>query len=389
VSPEDGVFTFWSTTLLKRWVYSLETGEQLWESEPEASWNQIAAGVGSFVYQGKLIGYGFGGELVAYNITTGDILWTYTADQIGYESPYGNFPLMVGSIADGKIYTYSTEHSPTQPLWRGSMLRCIDASNGDELWKISMWGSGAYGGIDGPVVADGYVLSMNFYDAKIYCIGKGPSATTVSVQNNVVPKGDSVLITGTVTDEAPGTKQSEQAKRFPNGVPAISDEYMSEWMEYLYQQQSCPEYVEGVEVTLDAIDPNGNFISIGRVKSDGYGMFKKMWTPENEGEYTIIATFEGSKSYWASYAETAIGVGPAPSPAGPIEPEPTEPEPTEPEPTEPEPTEPEPTEPEPTEPEPTEPTEAPFITTETAIIVAVAVAVAIGVAAYWALRKRK
>jgi len=39
-----------------------------------------------------------------------------------------------------------------------------------------------------------------------------------------------------------------------------------------------------------------------------------MWTPEAEGEYTIAATFEGSKSYWASYAETSIGVGPAPTP---------------------------------------------------------------------------
>jgi hypothetical protein len=73
----------------------------------------------------------------------------------------------------------------------------------------------------------------------------------------------------------------------------------------------------------------------------------------------------------------------------PDEPEPTEPEPTEPEPTEPEPTEPEPTEPEPTEPEPTEQSEAPFITTEVAIIVAVAVAAVIGAVAYWALRKRK
>jgi hypothetical protein len=50
---------------------------------------------------------------------------------------------------------------------------------------------------------------------------------------------------------------------------------------------------------------------------------------------------------------------------------------------------PEPTEPEPTTPEPTEPAEAPFITTETAIIVAVVVACIIGVAAYWALKKRK
>jgi len=33
-----------------------------------------------------------------------------------------------------------------------------------------------------------------------------------------------------------------------------------------------------------------------------------MWTQEIEGKYTIIATFEGSKAYYASYAETSIGV---------------------------------------------------------------------------------
>ena len=128
-------------------------------------------------------------------------------------------------------------------------------------------------------------------------------------------------------------------------------------MEYLYMQKPIPTDATGVEVTLDAVDPNGNFVHIDRVTSDMSGMFKKMWTPETEGEYTIIATFEGSESYWASYAETAIGVGPAPSPYEPIEPE--------------------------------EPTEAPFITTEIAIIAAaviVAVAVIVG---FWIIRKRK
>ena len=76
-------------------------------------------------------------------------------------------------------------------------------------------------------------------------------------------------------------------------------------------QKPMPMDASGVTVTLDAIDQNGKFFSIGKVSSDLSGMFKKMWTPENEGEYTIIATFEGSESYWASYAETAVGVGPA------------------------------------------------------------------------------
>ena len=84
-----------------------------------------------------------------------------------------------------------------------------------------------------------------------------------------------------------------------------------------------------------------------------------MWEPPVPGKYTIIARFEGSESYFSSYAENALGVTEAPSPAVPIEPEPTE------------------------------PTEAFVITTEIAIIAAVVVAVVIGIVAFWALRKRK
>jgi len=143
-------------------------------------------------------------------------------------------------------------------------------------------------------------------------------------------------------------------------------------------------------VTLTAIGSDRNYIDIGTVTTSGYyGTFGLAWTPSEEGTYEIIASFEGDDSYGSSGASTFVSVGPAPAPAVPIEPEPTEPEPTEPEPTEPEPTEPEPTEPEPTEPEPTEPeptepeptepTEAPFITTEVAIIAAVVIASIIGI----------
>jgi hypothetical protein len=39
VYPEEGVTLFESSKQLKRWGYSLETGEQLWESEPEPQMN--------------------------------------------------------------------------------------------------------------------------------------------------------------------------------------------------------------------------------------------------------------------------------------------------------------------------------------------------------------
>ena len=54
------------------------------------------------------------------------------------------------------------------------------------------------------------------------------------------------MIKGTVTDISAGTKQDQQAARFPNGVPAVSDESQSAWMEYVYMQKPRPTNVTGV-----------------------------------------------------------------------------------------------------------------------------------------------
>jgi hypothetical protein len=307
LDPEDGVFYFSCGQTRQWWGYSLATGQLIWgPTAPEPQMNFY--GMSSNIYEGKLFSSGYSGILIAYDIKTGKQLWNYTAAQEGYESPYGNFPIGISVIADGKLYLTSSEHSPTQPLWRGSYIRCINASNGVELWKINNWGAGMGAG-SGAVIADGFLVSLNLYDNQIYCYGKGPSATTVSAPQTVITQGQSVMITGTVTDQSPGAKDT----------PAIADDSMRAWMEYLYMDQGMPTNATGVEVTLDALDPNGNFVHIGTVTSDMSGLFKKMYTPDVPGEYTVIATFAGSKSYWSSYAETAIGVSEAPLPTAPPE----------------------------------------------------------------------
>lgn len=66
------------------------------------------------------------------------------------------------------------------------------------------------------------------------------------------------------------------------------------------------ETVNGVPVTLTAIDPNGNVVDIGATTTNGYA-----WTPELEGKYEIMASFAGDDSYGNSSASTSIAVGPA------------------------------------------------------------------------------
>ena len=41
-------------------------------------------------------------------------------------------------------------------------------------------------------------------------------------------------------------------------------------------------------------------------------MFSYAWTPPEEGSYMITAKFDTDDSYYSSFAETAVGVGPAP-----------------------------------------------------------------------------
>jgi outer membrane protein assembly factor BamB len=312
IDPEDGVFCFSESITRRWWGYDLNTGQQLWgPSDPEPSMNFY--GMYENVYDGKLLSCGYGGKLVAYDIKTGEVLWEYTASQEGWESPYGNYPIGIAIIADGKAYLTSSEHSPTQPLWRGSYLRCVDLDTGEELWKINNWGLGMGPGPEGSTyIADGYIVTLNAYDNRIYCYGKGPSATTVTAAPKVTALGSSVLIEGMVTDQSPGAKDT----------PAIGDESMSEWMEYMYMQQPMPTNPEGVKVKLYSIDPNNNYQDIGTATTDMAGCFGISWVPPVPGDYWVVAEFEGSASYGSSYATTYFTVDEAPSAAQAIEPEP-------------------------------------------------------------------
>jgi hypothetical protein len=154
---------------------------------------------------------------------------------------------------------------------------------------------------------------FNGYDNQIYCYGKGPSATIVSAPDTTQPFGTAVLVEGMVTDISPGTEEYVQTARFPNGVPAIADEDMSEWMEYLYQQQPKPQDATGVEVTIGVLDPNGNYYDVATATSEVNGFYSATFTPPVAGKYTVYATFTGSESYWPSTAVTAINVEEAPT----------------------------------------------------------------------------
>jgi hypothetical protein len=341
--------------------YSMLTGDELWVSDSfaDSPWATTWT-----VYWSETNDYNNlylmfpDGTMAALSLATGKEVWHNTAfpsTEYTYNVvPYVSGMLMVG----GNIYAYAGYSIGYQinPIPRFAMMTCVNASTGNITYTLN-------GGVWPLAAANGYVIGLGIYDGNLYCVGKGQTSTSVTIQDDVVAKGDTVLIKGNVLDQSPASQDYASQVRFPNGVPAVADEDMSEFMDYLHMQNATllnnPPMPNGVPVTIDAIDPSGDFVHIGDVTSDFSSMFKMLWTPEEEGEYTILAGFSGSDSYWSSYAETALGVTEAPSPAGPIQPEPTE------------------------------PTEAPLITTEVAIIIAVAVIAVIAIVAYWALKRRK
>jgi hypothetical protein len=298
----------------RRYGYSLDDGKLEWSTDVPDRQIQYYSARQGFPAYGNFYISGYGGEIFAYSTTNGSLLWKYNNTDSGKDTPWGLIPTHISAVADGVVYAFSGEHSPNTPLYKGYRVRAVDAFTGEELWTLLGWSASGLGTTLAPIaIADGYLVYLNAYDGQIYSIGKGPSATTVSAGPKTSVEGSSVLVEGMVTDTAAGTKQNEQAARFPNGVPAVSDESMSEWMEYVYMQQPRPANVTGVEVVVSVLDPNNNCYEVGRGTSDANGFYSVSFTPPVPGKYTIIATFAGSKAYYGSQAETAINVESAPA----------------------------------------------------------------------------
>ena len=315
--PTARVFTeaYAETT---QWVgYSMATGAKLWgpthgQTAFDYYGNPATPNVQGVTANGILYSSGFGGICYAYNSATGDLLWTYgnggegNSTFAGLETPFGEYPTFIQAIGNGVVYLVTTEHTIETPIFKGALVRAINATTGAEIWTLSDY-TGEFGAMSF-AMADGYATFFNGYDNQVYSVGRGPSTLTVSAPNTGVASGSSVVLRGTVMDVSAGTKQDQQAANFAAGVPVSSDASMREWMGYVYQQQIMPTNFTGVQVTLDVIDSNGNQRNIGTATTDETGMYSLTWTPDISGSYTVIATFQGTNGYYPSYAKTTFSV---------------------------------------------------------------------------------
>jgi hypothetical protein len=262
---------------------------------------------------GKLFTAGMGGVVNAYDVKTGAHLWRYNITDPYTEQLFSQeWPAPIGFIVDEKIYLFQQEHSANTPLPRGAPAVCLNATTGEEVWRLNGLRLGTRWGGQ-PVIGDSIIAGFSSYDNRVVAIGKGPSATTVSASPKVSVYGSSVLVEGMVSDISPGTKDEGLMLRFPNGVPVVADESQGDWMLYVYSQFPRPTDTVGVEVVISVLDPNNNYYEVGKATSDANGMYGVEFTPEVPGKYTVYASYAGSKSYYGSSAETFINVEEAPA----------------------------------------------------------------------------
>ena len=292
--------------------FDLRTGNEVWRTRTlDYPWD--ASGWGSYgviTAYGKLYWVAQTG-IYAINWDTGVIEWKFEAEAPPFETPMVNaegepvYPFHApGMAADGKLYVYATEHSPDVPYYRGSPTVCVDAFTGDLIWSFGIAGAGQHTRTASLLrVSDGYAF-LGALDGYMYAIGKGLSETTVSVPQPQLTLGQKAFLTGTVLDLSPAQP----------GAPCVAKESVGALMEQIHLQAQIGGInnvpMIGVPVSLDAVGPDGEYIHLGMVTSDGYsGTFAfDKWQPETAGLYTITATFMGDESYGSSFATTYLTV---------------------------------------------------------------------------------
>ena len=301
-----------------QWVgYSMSTGQMMWG--PTATQvpfnyygNPIYPYITAQMVNGVMYNGGFGGVCYAYNLTTGNVIWTYgnggegNSTNAGLNTFYGDYPTFLNAVGNGVLYFVTTEHTITDPIYKGALARAVNATTGQEIWTLSDY-TGEFGSMS-YAIADGFNIWFNGYDNQLYCVGQGPSATTISASPNVSTFGSNVVIQGTVMDTSAGTTQAQQAADFPHGVPVSSDASMKDWMGYVYQQKPEPTNFTGVPVQIYVLDSNGNYRQIGTSMTDENGKYSLTWTPDVAGNYTVYAQFAGTAGYWPSSDETSFNI---------------------------------------------------------------------------------
>ncbi|MGD0450701.1 MAG: hypothetical protein ABSA79_06565 [Candidatus Bathyarchaeia archaeon] len=294
-------------------AFDVRTGVKLWEQTNTGLNGAKVNNYDQFSYRqfftsDAIYLEGLGGDIWCRNLD-GTLRWytntTALVGDPGIETPYGVWPLwtFASSCLSPGVGYFAVGHEYDPPLFHGAQLIAVNTTNGKLLW------SELDTSVTSTAIAYGILVSLNAYDNQLYAMGKGPSSITVSAPSVGVTTETPITITGKITDVSAGAQQQLVKSNFPNGLPCVSEQSQSHFMEAVYQQQAMPADITGVPITLSVLDANNNYRTIGTTTSDALGTFGYTWTPDIPGGYKVYASFAGSNSYYASSASTLIYAG--------------------------------------------------------------------------------
>ena len=274
-------------------AYNILNGEKIWTSEPaEYPWGSIW-GNDSAVAYGNVYGLSADGHVYCFDTETGQTNWNYYSGNSFGETLYDTWAFSSNPVvADGKLYLSTMEPTPVEPKPIGNRLFCLNATTGEEIWKIDF-----AGGLK--AVGEGMLIAKNEYNGIIYCFGRARTSVDVLVSPTIATQGSPILIEGYVSDLSLEVK----------GEPVVGNKDMARWMEYLYMQRPCPTEVVGVPVEIRVIqDSTGSKQDLGFAETDLYGHFNFEFTPPVTGLYTVAARFLGSDPYFSSWKAIGLSV---------------------------------------------------------------------------------
>jgi hypothetical protein len=163
----DGYYVLHNKDRNQAYCYSLTDGSFQWGPlDLEGSgWSAVWRD-GEIAY-GKAYIWDLGGYCNAIDLESGEVAWTFTRGNAGYDTPFGIYPMFGYSshtVADGKLFL--SEGIMYTPPLHPSRTVVINCTDGSLVWSISLYSSTSPG-----AAADGYFIDWNSFDNKIYSFG--------------------------------------------------------------------------------------------------------------------------------------------------------------------------------------------------------------------------
>jgi outer membrane protein assembly factor BamB len=207
------------------------------------------------VYEGKIYLYSLDGMVRCLSFLEGKELWqTSVSESVEFETAY--FKLWPSpTVADGKVYIGSIE----------GVIHCLDAETGEVLWTYETGGEIR----SAPAVVDGKVL-ISSTDGKLYCFGIDPDTYLSKAQKYLeegeIEKAQQFLV------KAKEYAETEEEITDIESLLTIVDEKMPE---YKIRVEKIKE-AESLMNEADRIMWDGKFTKAHGLYNEAYTIFQEV-----------------------------------------------------------------------------------------------------------------